>query len=62
MNIRENIDVLEQQIYVACSEGDYETISALEKQLEYLRGKVEHPFDEDPYALEGRTFQDGDWF
>lgn len=26
----------------------------LEHQLEYLRGKVEHPFDDDPYALDTR--------
>ncbi|MEH0091935.1 hypothetical protein V6235_02655 [Vibrio metschnikovii] len=61
MNIRDNIDALEQQIYVACSEGDFQTVNHLEKQLEQLRGKMEHPFDEDPYALEGRTFTDDDW-
>jgi hypothetical protein len=33
----------------------------LEAQLERLRGKAEHPFDEDPYALEGRAFLDDDW-
>lgn len=26
----------------------------LEHQLEYLRGKVEHPLDDDPYALDTR--------
>lgn len=61
MNIRENIDALEQQIYIACSEGDYETVNMLEQKLERLRGKVEHPFDEEPYSLEGRTFMDDDW-
>ena len=61
MNIRDNIDALEQQIYVACSEGDFQTVNYLEKQLEQLRGKMEHTFDEDPYALEGRTFIDDDW-
>ncbi|MBF9002475.1 MULTISPECIES: hypothetical protein [Vibrio] len=61
MNIRENIDVLEQQIYIACSEGDYDTVSKLEKQLEYLRGKAEHPFEEDMYAIEGRSFPE-DWY
>ncbi|CAM2974573.1 MULTISPECIES: hypothetical protein [Vibrio] len=62
MNIRESIDALEQQIYIACSEGDYETVNMLEAQLEKLRGKAEHPFDEDPYALEGRAFlDDDDW-
>ncbi len=61
MNIRESIDALEQQIYVACSEGDYETVNQLEAQLELLRGKAEHPFDDDPYSLEGRTYFDDDW-
>ncbi len=61
MNIRESIDALEQQIYIACSEGDYETVNMLETQLEVLRGKAEHPFDDDPYSLEGRLFFDDDW-
>jgi len=61
MNIRERIDALEQQIYIACSEGDYETVNMLEEQLEALRGKAEHPFDDDPYSLEGRPFFDDDW-
>jgi len=61
MNIRENIDALEQQIYIACSEGDYETMNMLEAQLEALRGKAEHPFDDDPYSLEGRSYLDDDW-
>ncbi len=54
MGIRDNIAALEQQIYVACSEGDHETVNMLEHQLEYLRGKVEHPLDDDPYALDTR--------
>ncbi|MCG3734543.1 hypothetical protein EXA23_09800 [Vibrio cincinnatiensis] len=61
MSIRDSIDALEQQIYVACSEGDYQTVNQLEKQLEQLRGEIEHAFDDDPYALEGRTFIDDDW-
>ncbi|MCG3723964.1 hypothetical protein [Vibrio cincinnatiensis] len=61
MSIRDSIDALEQQIYVACSEGDYQTVNQLEQQLEQLRGEMEHPFDDDPYALEGRTFLDDDW-
>ncbi len=60
MNIRESMEALEQQIYVACSEGDYDTVNILENQLELLRGKAEHPFDDDPYAPEGKAFLD-DW-
>ncbi|GAA5646773.1 MULTISPECIES: hypothetical protein [Vibrio] len=61
MRIRDRIEALEQQIYVACSEGDFDTVNMLENQLEALRGKVEHPFDDDPYALEGKTFLDDEW-
>lgn len=61
MNIRDSIDALEQQIYVACSEGDFQTVNHLEKKLEQLRGKMENQLHDDPYALEGRTFIDDDW-
>ncbi|MGR5111593.1 hypothetical protein [Vibrio jasicida] len=54
MSIRDNIAALEQQIYVACSEGNYDTVNMLEHQLEYLRGRMEHPFEDDPYALDTR--------
>lgn len=61
MNIRDSIDALEQQIYVACSEGDFQTVNHLEKKLEQLRGKMESQLHDDPYALEGRAFIDDDW-
>ncbi|WP_117234121.1 hypothetical protein [Vibrio maerlii] len=41
MSIRDNIEMLEQQIYVACSEDDYETVRQLEDQLEMLRTRVD---------------------
>ncbi|CAH0536584.1 hypothetical protein [Vibrio marisflavi] len=56
MNIRDSIKALEQEIYVACSEGDYDTVDMLEHQLEYLRDRVDHPFDNDIYSLEGKPF------
>ena len=52
MNMREKIEDLEQQIYIACSEGDIETMNMLEYQLEQLRGRMEHVLDAHPYALE----------
>ncbi|KUI98011.1 hypothetical protein [Vibrio sp. MEBiC08052] len=62
MNIRDRIESLEQQIYVACSEGDYQTVNHLEQQLEHLQGIVEHSMnDEGPYTLEGKDFLDDDW-
>ncbi|WP_070966582.1 hypothetical protein [Vibrio sonorensis] len=62
MSIRDSIEALEQQIYVACSEGDYDTVTMLEHQLESLRNKADHPFDDDPYAPEGKVFNDDDWY
>ncbi|MCW8332597.1 hypothetical protein [Vibrio paucivorans] len=50
MGIRDSIEALEQQIYIACSEGDYDTVNMLENQLEMLRDRAEHPFDDDPNA------------
>ncbi|MDW6004489.1 hypothetical protein [Vibrio mangrovi] len=62
MNIRDRIESLEQQIYVACSEGDYQTVNRLEQQLERLQGIVEHSMDDEgPYAPEGKDFFDDDW-
>lgn len=61
MTIRDNIEALEQQIYIACSEGDYDTLNMLENQLELLRGRAEHPFDDDPNALDLGSRFDNDW-
>ncbi|EJN6828282.1 hypothetical protein ATY35_04340 [Vibrio cidicii] len=61
MSIRDRIEALEQRIYVACSEGDYETVNMLENQLDALRGRIEHPFDDDLNALESSVNRDDDW-
>ncbi|MDR9829016.1 hypothetical protein RCJ22_25845 [Vibrio sp. FNV 38] len=61
MRLRERIDMIEQEIYIASSEGDYDTISMLEQQLESLKSKADTPFDGDPYAPEGQYFMD-DWY
>ncbi|KQA22976.1 hypothetical protein ACP45F_15775 [Vibrio metoecus] len=58
MNIRDRIETIEQEIYVACSEGDLETVTLLEQQLEQLRGKVT---SHEPYAPESRDYWDNDW-
>ncbi|EGR0391728.1 hypothetical protein FHO69_04950 [Vibrio vulnificus] len=60
MSIRDRIEALEQQIYVACSEGDYDTVNMLESKLERLRGRVEHPFDDAPNALDTQFDWDSD--
>lgn len=61
MSIRDSIEAIEQQIYVACSDGDYETVNMLEHQLEHLRGLSNNGIDEDPYAVEHRTYLDDEW-
>jgi hypothetical protein len=61
MSIRDSIEAIEQQIYVACSDGDYETVNMLEHQLEHLRGLSNKGIDEDPYAVEHRTYLDVEW-
>ncbi|WP_162048222.1 hypothetical protein [Vibrio taketomensis] len=61
MNTKDRIRAIEQQIYVACSEGDYDTLNMLEHQLEMLRSRAEYPFDDDPYAPEGKIFPDDEW-
>ncbi len=38
MGIREKVAALEQQIYVAYSEGDYQMVNHLEQQIELLQG------------------------
>ncbi|MBY6196445.1 hypothetical protein [Vibrio hangzhouensis] len=61
MSIKDSIEAIEQQIYVACSEGDYETVNMLEHQLERLRGLSNKGLEEDPYALEHRTYYEDEW-
>lgn len=58
MTVRDRIEDLEQQMYIACSEGDFETMDMLEQQLEALRGRRDHAFQDDPYAIEGRFSED----
>ncbi|EGS57711.1 hypothetical protein [Vibrio cholerae] len=60
MNIRDRIEAIEQEIYVACSEGDLATVNLLEQQLEQLRGKSQ-PWSDEPYTPEGRDYWDSDW-
>ncbi|MEZ9233441.1 hypothetical protein AB4259_20435 [Vibrio amylolyticus] len=51
MALKDSIEALEQQIYIACSEADYDTVNMLEHQLEVLRDRAERPFEDDPNAL-----------
>ncbi|EGR3964569.1 TPA: hypothetical protein RUZ63_002748 [Vibrio cholerae] len=60
MTTQDNIASIEQEIYIAFSEGDLATVNLLEQQLEQLRGKVQ-PWSDEPYAPEGRDYWDSDW-
>ncbi len=61
-DIRDKIEDLEQQIYLAYSDGDYQRVSVLEKKLRKIRGPST-PRDHssyEPYSLEGHVFIDDD--
>ncbi|EOX1295556.1 hypothetical protein ACPDLO_000490 [Vibrio cholerae] len=60
MTTQDNIASIEQEIYIALSEGDLATVNLLEQQLEQLRGKAQ-PWSDEPYAPEGRDYWDSDW-
>lgn len=53
MSIRDNIAARATDLRCLLR-GDYDTVNMLEHQLEYLRGRMEHPFEDDPYALDTR--------
>ncbi|RQW65164.1 hypothetical protein [Vibrio viridaestus] len=61
MTIKDRIDSLERQIYIACSEGDFQKVNSLERQLEVIREQLGHPRESDPYAPEGNPFMEDDW-
>lgn len=48
MSIRDSIDAIEQQIYIACSEGDYDAVNQLEHQLEHLQSLQNRGLEETP--------------
>lgn len=60
MTIKDRIDSLERQIYIACSDGDYHRANQLEKQLDHIREQLGYPRENDPYAPEGNPFTDID--
>ncbi|EGR1858306.1 hypothetical protein RDG66_15020 [Vibrio cholerae] len=60
MTTQDNIASIEQEIYIAFSEGDLATVNLLEQQLEQLRGKAQ-PWSDELYAPEGRDYWDSDW-
>ncbi len=57
MGIRDKIKDLEQQIYIACSEGDYEQMDMLENQLDQLKSRADLSIDEDEWDFDGSFSQ-----
>ncbi|MGF1748258.1 hypothetical protein [Vibrio cionasavignyae] len=59
MSIKDSIEAIEQQIYVACSDGDYDAVNMLEHQLDHLRElSNQEPEDTQSFDLSSVKFQD----
>lgn len=62
MSSRDRIEDIEQRIFMAYQEGNYQEAKALEAKIKKLRGKSTiNQYDErDPYSMEGKVFDDDD--
>lgn len=62
MDKRSQIDDLEQQIYLAYADGNYQQASQLERQLKKIRGQSFDMLERqsEPYSLEGHVYVDDD--
>lgn len=60
MSNHDRIEDIEQRIYLAYQEGNYQEAKSLEIKLSRLRGRSNLYDDQGPYSLEGRTFWDDD--
>ncbi|MGF1758591.1 hypothetical protein L4D76_11720 [Photobacterium sagamiensis] len=58
MTLRARIEDIEQRMYMAYQEGDYEQAEELETQLRKVRGQHNLHDEKEPYSLEGRSFSD----
>ncbi|MCW8345959.1 hypothetical protein MD535_08055 [Vibrio sp. ZSDZ65] len=59
MSIKDSIEAIEQQIYVACSDGDYDAVNMLEHQLNHLRElSNQEPEDTQSFDPSSVKFQD----
>ncbi|MBM7035752.1 hypothetical protein [Vibrio ulleungensis] len=54
MDTQDRIDDLEQQMYVACSDGDYHSMNLIEQQIEQLKANLGTSLLDDPYATESK--------
>ena len=60
MSNHDRIEDIEQRIYLAYQEGNYQEAKSLEIKLSRLRGRSNLYDDQGPYSLEGRTYWDDD--
>ncbi|WP_299012794.1 hypothetical protein [uncultured Photobacterium sp.] len=62
MSSHDRIEDIEQRIYMAYQEGNYQEAKALEVKIKKLRGQSNiNQYDErEPYSIEGRVFTDED--
>ncbi|GAL02556.1 hypothetical protein ACFFLZ_04910 [Photobacterium aphoticum] len=60
MSNHDRIEDIEQRIYLAYQEGNYQEAKSLEIKLSRLRGRSNLYDDQGPYSLEGRTYLDDD--
>ena len=58
MSSHDRIEDIEQRIYLAYQEGNYQEAKSLEIKLNRLRGKFTTLDEREPYSLEGRIFWD----
>lgn len=58
MSSHDRIEDIEQRIYMAYQEGNYQEAKELETQVKQLRGKDNLYDENEPYSIEGKVFPD----
>ncbi|PSV49582.1 hypothetical protein [Photobacterium indicum] len=58
MSSHNTIEDIEQLIYMAYQEGNYQEAKSLETQMKQLRGKDNLYDENEPYSIEGKIFID----
>ncbi|MEJ2766173.1 hypothetical protein VV869_19665 [Photobacterium sp. MCCC 1A19761] len=58
MSSHDRIEDLEQRIYMAYQEGDYQEAKALEAKVKKLKGDTHLYDDNEPYSIEDKVFLD----
>ncbi|MCG7587362.1 hypothetical protein [Photobacterium sp. OFAV2-7] len=58
MSSHDRIEDIEQLIYMAYQEGNYQEAKALEAKIKKLKGNSQLYDDNEPYSIEGKVFID----